>query len=440
MFFKRLQQLCQRGTKQGRDNRAKPLIMRFKFSNTKILFFAFVFTGITVFSFAFAKEFDVKGVTPAATPIPVTAEKIASGIKLLKDSPPLLYETTKKNLAGDLVRKQIALAIFDTNTGEIFQKRVWVKETDIKNSKKIGIVPVVPALPDEALDIHVSWWNSFNSVFEVTNHPELIIIADKYFFPSTDLATLPEKTKNKYTDIVYVPYSDALHLPNIIAAGKNYLETKLDKAYSDLEVKGVLSRSTPGTLVTTDVSKDFVRNILLVEHVDPAGFNMATDNGLELTERVLALIGANQELAYRYTGSPAGASGMAQFIRASYLATVAAYPKAQLIRDFRLGMADHVNAIEAMVLYFDSRKQELNNRVIRKDILNSLGITEEMLAAAYNGGGAKVASSVNKFGMAWMSGQLNLPSSRALFKRETINYVLKFQAIKSLNLFASIDI
>jgi hypothetical protein len=414
--------------------------MKFK-PDIKILLFVSVFTGITVFSFAFAKEFDVKGSNPPAlTQMPLTAEKISAGIKLLKDSPPLLYETTKKNLAGDLVRKQIALAVFNTNTGEIFQKRVWVKESDIKNSKKIGIVPLVPAVSDESLDIHVSWWNSFNSVFEIADHPELIIIGNKYSFPSSELSTLPEKTKNKYTDIVYVPYSDALHSQSIIAAGKSYLETQLDKAYNDLDVKGVYSRSMPGTLVTTDVSKDFVRNIILVEHVDPAGFNMATDSGLELTERVLTIIGANQELAYRYTGSPAGASGMAQFIRASYLATVAAYPKAKLIKDFRLGMADHANAVEAMVLYFDSRKQELNSRVLRKDILNSLGITEEMLAAAYNGGGSKVASSVNKFGMAWMSGQLNLPSNRTVFKKETINYVLKFQAIKSLNLFANINI
>jgi len=397
-----------------------------------------------IFHLVFAKEFDVIASNSLApTPInkvALTADRISQGIKLLKDSPPLLYETTKKNLAGNLVRKQIAFAILNTNTGEIFQKRVWVKDVDIQNSKKIGIVPLTPANQNETLNIQAVWWNSFNSVFEVADHPELVIIADKYQFLSTDLSTLPERTKNKYTDIVYVPYSDALHLSNIIDAGKNYLESRINKAYEELDVNGVISRSTPGTLVTTDISKDFIRNILLVEHVDPAGFNLATDGGLDLTERVLAIIGANQELAYRYTGSPAGASGLAQFIRASYLSTVAAYPKAQLIKDFKLGMADHTNAIKAMVLYFDSRKQELNNKVLRKDILNSLGITEEMLAAAYNGGGGKVANSVNKYGMSWMTSQLNLPSNKAIFKKETINYVLKFQAIKGLNLFADINL
>lgn len=176
-----------------------------------------------------------------------------------------------------------------------------------------------------------------------------------------------------------------------------------------------------------------------MEHIDPSSFNFSNDGGQELTERVLALIGANQKLAYRYTGSPAGASGLAQFIKSTYKSTVSSYPKAGLMKDFSLGMADHTNAIEAMILFFDSRKKEIADKVKRKDILNSLGITEEMLAAAYNGGGGKVASSVNKFGMAWISSQLDLPSWKRIFKAETIDYVKKFQSVKSLNLFADIN-
>lgn len=394
------------------------------------------------FGFASAKEFNAAGANVSqGTPEPkvaVPTEKISEAIKLLKDSPPLLYETTNKNLTGNLVRKQIALAIFNISTGEIFQKIVWVKEADIKNYKKAGFVNLTPAIPGETLDLRVNWWNSFNSFYNITDHPELVVIANKYLLPSSSLYNLPERSKNKYTDIIYVPYSAALHLPEIISAGKNYLEKKIDQAYNDLDSKRVISHSTPGTLVTSDIGKDFIRNILLVEHVDPEGFNLATDGGLELTQRVLALIGLNQDLAYRYTGSPAGAFGIAQFIKSTYNSTVKTYPGAKLIKDYTLGMADHANAIKAMVLFFDNRKQEINNKVKRKDILNSLGITEEMLAAAYNGGGSRVATSVNKFGTAWITGQLNLPGNKTVFKKETINYLLKFQAIKNLNLFAKI--
>ena len=43
-----------------------------------------------------------------------------------------------------------------------------------------------------------------------------------------------------------------------------------------------------------------MRNIIIVEHVDPDGFRNSIDDGQKLSERVLAIIGANQERAYRY--------------------------------------------------------------------------------------------------------------------------------------------
>ena len=57
-------------------------------------------------------------------------EKIQEGIKLLKNSSPLDYETRyytlKKGVkikTGDLVRKQVALAVLDKDTGEVFEQR-----------------------------------------------------------------------------------------------------------------------------------------------------------------------------------------------------------------------------------------------------------------------------------------------------------------------------
>ncbi len=62
------------------------------------------------------------------------------------------------------------------------------------------------------------------------------------------------------------------------------------------------------------------------------------------------------------------------------------------------------------------------------------GVTEEMLALAYNGGSTKVIRSVNNYGLAWISGQLNFSVPR-IFRPETIGYFNKFEAIKNLNLF-----
>jgi len=218
------------------------------------------------------------------------------------------------------------------------------------------------------------------------------------------------------------------------------LEESINQAFAELDAKRVVSLSDTHTLVTAGINKDFISNIILIEHIDPDGFNTATDGGKELSERVLTVIGANQGSAYRYTGSPAGASGMAQFIKSTYDLMVTRYPQAKLIKNYNAGMANHVNAIKAMVLFFDSHKKDIAGKITRRDIVQSLGITEDMLAATYNGGPSRVANSVNKFGLAWFNGQLRLSTATRILRQETLNYVKKFQAIKNLELFANISV
>lgn len=370
---------------------------------------------------------------------------------LLKSSSPLVYMTKNGKTSGDLVKKQIALAILDMISGEVFEKRVWVREQEIKDYKKTGAMIFEPVVSGEALDIQPKWWNSFNTFYEihpvksgkagaeqfdgVKNRPDLIVVANKYLLPSSYIVSLPETSRTKFTDVVYAPYSASIHLPEIIAAGKRYLDDNVDRAFGQLNVEGVISHSTPGKLITAVINKEFVKDIILVEHIDPDGFSAAADGGKELTERVLVIIGANQNFAYRYTGSPAGASGLAQFIKPTYDTIVSKYPDAHLIKDYNLGMANHTNAIKAMVLFFDNYKNDIDNKVIRRDVINQVGITEEMLAAAYNGGPNKVVKSVNKYGLAWLSGQFDLPRATAVFKQETLNYIQKFRSIKSLDIF-----
>lgn len=365
-----------------------------------------------------------------STPRFTILQKIREGIELLKKSPPLKYDKNKK---------EIALAILNKETGEVFEQRVWAREDEIKNYKKTGIVNIVSS-QDTIFNIGVNWWNSFNTDYEIPEHSEMVVIANKYPIPSKNITGLPEKSKTQNTDIIYAPYSKQLHMPEIIEAGKIYLEKITDQAFVELDANQVKSRYTANSLVTAGVSKDFVRNIILIEHIDPDGFNTAADGGRELAERVLTVIGANQNYAYRYTGSPAGASGLAQFIKPTYKNIASKYPEARLIKDYNAGMANHINAVKAMALFFDIHKKDIAGKTAKKDIAQSLGITEEMLAAAYNGGPSRVTSSINKFGLAWIGSQLNLPSSAKVLRQETINYIKKFQAIKNLDLFANISV
>jgi hypothetical protein len=195
-----------------------------------------------------------------------------------------------------------------------------------------------------------------------------------------------------------------------------------------------MSISSPGHLVTEGISKDFLKNIILVEHIDPDGFMISDDGGKELSERVLTVIGSNRQKAYRYTGSPAGASGLAQFIKPTYDTVAAKYPKAKLIKDYKLGMADHTNAMKAMVLFFDSHKKAITDR-IPASIAKQLGISEEMLAATYNGGPGNIVRAINTGGLAMVSEQLDYSKIGKFFKSETLSYIKKFRSIKSLNIF-----
>jgi len=426
-------------------------IPKLKTPNSAPLVLTSIF-GFSIFlwtSFISGKEINVKN-TPLLSPSPPLnmEEKIQEGISLLKSSLPLEYQTKNGKPNGTLVKKQIALAILDKTTGKVFEKRVWVKEDEIRNYKKTGLMTFEPASTNEDLDIQPKWWNSFNTFYEIRSvksslkefdgeeKPDLVVIANKYLLPSDYIVSLPERSKTKYTEIIYVPYSESLHLPEIIAAGKQYLDNVVNQAFDQLNSAKVVSRSLPGRLVTEVVTKDFIKNIIVVEHTDPDSFLVASDEKRkELTERVLVILGANRNFAYRYTGSPAGASGLAQFIKPTYRTIVSKYPEAHLIKDYNLGMADHVNAVKAMVLFFDNYKKEIDNKITRRDAISQIGITEEMLAAAYNAGPTKVAKSVNKYGLAWISSQLDLTGAGKIFKNETLNYIKKFRWIKNLGLF-----
>ncbi len=363
-------------------------------------------------------------ISPQPTPTPLSYF-INQANSVLKKSAPLRY-TMRNNV---LKRKEIALAYLNQTTHQVFEKRFWLSEDDIKKNAKLNMVTLEPEDQATTPLTIVRWWNSFNSYYETTD-PAIIVVGNKYLLPSNTLKNLPEQSKTKYTSIIYTPYSPALENSELINRGKYYLDAQVDQAYQELDRSHVLSIIDQKP-ITTVAAKDFVKSILVIEHIDPDQFNIADDGGKELTERTLTIIGANQDHSYRYTGSPAGANGLAQFIEPTYNTLVKQYPTAHLIKNYNLGMADHVNAIKAMVLFFDAHKKSIQNG-ISDNTARQLGITEEMLAAAYNGGSRRVVRSVNTYGLSWISQQLDIPAKKAIFRPETIDYVKKFQSIRQL--------
>lgn len=245
-----------------------------------------------------------------------------------------------------------------------------------------------------------------------------------------DLTYPEDKKGEKYSDIVYVPYSSALKDKTLIAVGKQFLNDHVSEAFKELTEMGVESKTFPGRLVTETITQTFVKNIFLTEQTDPKMMIISTDGGKELVERVFIRFGTNGEKAFRYTVSKAGASGLGQIMPATYANMFKSYSSAQLIKDVEIGRVDVKNGIKATILVLDDHLRGVKNRAYangsaakrRFDALTPDKL-EEARGMAYNGG-------PNKYNT--VTGGLNLTVKGA---KETLGFIQKLRMIRELNLF-----
>ena len=389
------------------------------------------------------------------------SEKIEEGKKLLENSPLLQFEESPQNdkkgrvikkkgqPVMEMVRKQIALAVLDTETGEVFEKRYWLNITEINKAselrkKYLDNPEKLPRFQSENSDeefIAVSnWWNSFNSDISVarkgTVSGRYVVVVNKYLMANDDLVYPEERTGAKYSDIVYAPHSKDIQDLMIIASGKDFINKSVQQAFNELTQAGVMSRAFPGKLVTDTISPTFVKNILINERADQKLTLASADSAKYQAERVLVRYGANKEKTFRYTVSKTGASGPAQIMPQTYsypkkgTGVLQAYIGANLIKDIDIGRVDMVNAIKAQILVFDDHMvyviQKVNNSGSKaKKVFAGLSPDQldEVRAMIYNGG-------PNKYNTA--TGGLNL---KARGIKETLPFVQKFRAIRELNLF-----
>jgi len=352
-------------------------------------------------------------------------DKIDEGKLLLKNSTPLSY--TEKN--GEIEEKQIALAVMDTLTGDIFEKRIWVKQDDINSLATKRFEGIELELdrgysPERPVRAEITWWNSFNSIYRI-EPTHYVVVANKYLIPSDIVPGISEDNTSKYSEIIYVPYSKGIHHPQLVAEGEKYLEEVVDRAFRELERDEIVSQADPDKLAIESVTKDLVKRIIVTEHMDPDLLAIAEDGGKLLAERVYVIIGTNKEIAYYFTSSSANARGIAQFIKSTYNNIVEKYPDAGLIQDFRLGTSTHSNIIKAMVLLFDNNRKYLGNLLneINKDEI------ELALAASYNGNPRWVKESILSYGNNWLEHQDIGP----ILKPETFGYLNKLKSLFNLD-------
>jgi hypothetical protein len=227
------------------------------------------------------------------------------------------------------------------------------------------------------------------------------------------LVEYPIEKFGKYRETAYYTSAHpALLTPELVKNGQHYVRTMVDLAAKRLKDKG--HHMTPEVL-------DMAERLCLVEHVDHDRFRK--ESRLAVFNEVYALYALNELDTYRYSVSTAGAGGMVQMIPWTYQMLRQRYPAVGLNPDFVLGMRNHGNALEAMLLYIrDTWSDLLLNQTIADALATGIATPSDLIAAGYNSNPAKLAGYIRRGGTAW----------RTLIPRETQMYLQIYQSLESL--------
>ncbi|HEX9919276.1 MAG TPA: hypothetical protein VGA87_08920 [Pyrinomonadaceae bacterium] len=227
------------------------------------------------------------------------------------------------------------------------------------------------------------------------------------------LVEYPIEKFGRYRETAYYTSAHpALLTPELVRNGQHYVRTMVDLAAKRLKDKG--HHMTPEVL-------DMAERLCLVEHVDHDRFRK--ESRLAVFNEVYALYALNELDTYRYSVSTAGAGGMVQMIPWTYQMLRQRYPAVGLNPDFVLGMRNHGNALEAMLLYIrDTWSDLISNQTIADALATGIATPADLIAAGYNSNPAKLAGYIRRGGTAW----------RTLIPRETQMYLQIYQSLESL--------
>ena len=219
----------------------------------------------------------------------------------------------------------------------------------------------------------------------------------------------PIERNGKFAEIAYyISIHPALRSPEAVTAGKAYLKNSIDIAIKKLRERGQVI--SPEIIAIAE-------RLCIIEHADHIRFR--TENRAELFDEIYMLLAFNEGNTYRYAVSTAGAGGLVQMIPSTYRMVRQTYPAVGLEPDFVVGMRNHVNAIQAMLLYM---QYTWNDLATREDVVlalqNGTAKQSELMSAGYNSNPARLPSYLNRGGNGW----------RTLIPRETQMYLEIYKA------------
>ncbi|MBX4211332.1 MAG: hypothetical protein KW806_00835 [Candidatus Yanofskybacteria bacterium] len=295
---------------------------------------------------------------------------------------------------------EIPLALLETATGKIQIVTVIHRGNEIISPDKYPI-----SIVQRANGIRWNWWNT-----EYLPPRGYVVLANKYPEVGYHDVVVGYKTvrgKQKAVtenrpylagSFAYAPYSEGLHTPEMVQAGREYLQKLAWDARETLRDRGVKSQAFPGSAIA-DVGQlqlEFFEHLPIIEQSDMTEFTL---NPRRTAERVLIRIAANGSDAFTHTGNSAGAYGLMQFTDngkgGTYSAMRRLYPEAKLPASFRVGAGTDLTAMMAAMLLHDNNLKDLINK-FGSNIAESAQL-EEYLAAAYNGAPRHTHSSLTAF-------------------------------------------
>ncbi len=324
---------------------------------------------------------------------PQIQSRIADAERLLKSRAVL---TAKTSPPIDLV----TMAVLDRNTSRIHLVTMF-KETFLTKGSELS----VPSSLGTNLNVRVLRANGVNTAVAIFDQQGRSLVPLVVEFPIEKRGVFREMA-------YYTSAHPALLSPDLSRAGRAYVHRMLDLASKRLREKG--------TFISPEIFA-VAERLCLVEHVDHDRFRM--ENRLALFDEIYSLFALNEPDTYRYSVSSAGAGGMVQMIPWAYNLVRQRHPGVGLIPDFVIGMRNHANALQAMLLYMQDTWNDLAASEDVKYALNAkLATQTELLAAGYNSNAARLPLYIRRGGASW----------KTLIPRETQIYLQIYKTLEAL--------
>ena len=333
---------------------------------------------------------------PAASlvmPPPIILSRISEAERLLKSRPQL---TALPSPSIDFV----TLAALDNLSGRLHlislsKETFLTKGAEVMMTSSLGV-------PLSVRVVRANGVNTAVAIFDAQGR-SLVPLVVQY----------PIEKGGVFREMAYYTSAHpALLSPDLSRVGRAYIHRMLSLAVQRLREKG--------KFISPQIV-EVAERLCLVEHVDHDRFRL--ENRLALFDEIYALYALNEPDTYRYSVSFAGAGGMVQMIPWAYNLERQRHPGVGLIPDFVVGMRNHANALQAMLLYMQDTWNDLAaNADVQYALSAKLATQTELLAAGYNSNAARLPLYIRRGGAGW----------RTLIPRETQIYLQIYKTLDAI--------